>query len=80
MGEMAEYWADIREYRKEKRANNLEKYEPILSELGAVKKSEGVWEYTGWFIYPSKRFAMNKQNCKKRKNIDKFLKEYLKNG
>ncbi|NCC99885.1 MAG: hypothetical protein EOL95_09345 [Bacteroidia bacterium] len=49
------------------------KYEPLLIESGAVKKSDGIYELNGWLCYPTKGFAMNKANHHKRTSITKVL-------
>ena len=75
MGDMREYFTAIKEHNKQVREDNTNKYEPILKNIGATEKSMGVWQYKDWFIYPSKGFAMNKFNSKRRKNLQKFLEE-----
>lgn len=75
MGDMAEYFNDLKEINRQKREKRNEKFEPQLIELGAIKKSSGVYELDGWFCYPTKGFAMNKYNTKQRMSLDKFIKE-----
>lgn len=72
---MAEYFNDLKEINRQKREKRNEKFEPQLIELGAIKKSSGVYELDGWFCYPTKGFAMNKYNTKQRMSLDKFIKE-----
>ena len=57
------------------REKNNAKYEPQLIELGAIKKSDGVYELDGWFLYPTKGFAMNKENVYKRIRLSRFIKK-----
>lgn len=79
MGDMAEYFNDLKEINKQKREKRNEKYEPQLIEIGAIEKSSGVYELNGWFCYPTKGFAMNKYNSKQRMNLDKFINKYKEN-
>lgn len=72
---MAEYFNDLKEINKQKREKRNEKYEPQLIELGAIEKSNGVYEFNGWFCYPTKGFAMNKYNSRQRMRLDKYIKE-----
>jgi hypothetical protein len=74
MGDMAEVFNAMREYNKEKREERNNIYEPQLIKLGAVKKSEAVYEIDNWLCYPTKGFCMNKNNNKKRMNLDKFIR------
>lgn len=76
MGDMTEYFNDLKEINKQKREKRNEKYEPQLIELGVIEKSSGVYEFNGWFCYPTKGFAMNKYNSKQRMNLDKFINKY----
>lgn len=75
MGDMAEYFNDLKEINKQKREKRNEKYEPQLIELGAIEKSSGVYELNGWFCYPTKGFAMNKYNTKQRMSLNEFIKK-----
>lgn len=75
MGDMAEYFNYLKEINRQKREKRNEKYEPQLIELGAIEKSSGVYEFNGWFCYPTKGFVMNKYNAKQRMNLDKFIKK-----
>lgn len=75
MGDMREYFEDLKEINKQKRTQRKEKYKPQLIKLGAIEKSSGVYELNGWFCYPTKGFAMNKYNSKQRMNLDKFIKQ-----
>lgn len=71
-----EYWqAEKEDFKKrcEKR-NNI--YEPELIKIGAHKKSDAVYEYDGWFCYPTKGFAMEKKNTQNRMGLDSFIKKY----
>ena len=74
---LTEYWQAEKEdfkNRCEKR-NNI--YEPELIKIGAHKKSDAVYEYDGWFCYPTKGFAMEKKNTQNRIGLDSFIKKYL---
>lgn len=75
MGDMAEIFADMREHNKKIREKRSEKNIPKLQEIGAIEKQDGVWELDGWFLYPSKNFAMNKRNQAERKNLRNFIEE-----
>lgn len=76
MSDMGEIFNAMKEHNKKTRIKRNEKYEPLLKKLGAIKKADGVWEYsTDWFCYPTKGFAMNKRTYKKM-NLDKFIKYY----
>lgn len=74
MGDLAEF------YREEKKRYNArclkrnDKYEPQLIEIGAICKSGAVYELDGYFLYPTKGFAMNKRNSNDRMSLDKFIK------
>lgn len=72
MGDLAEFWKEKRLAYKEKCSKRNDKYEPMLVAIGAVKKSEAVYEFGDYFCYPTKGFAMHKKSYKK-KNLDKFL-------
>ena len=76
MGDMGEIFRDLKEYQKQKRNERNEKYYPQLIKLGAIEKSAGVLELEGWFLYPTKGFAMNKKNNKKRINLDNFIQKH----
>ena len=70
-----EFWQiEKEEFKKrcEKRNNN---YEPRLIELGAIKKSDAVYEYDGFFCYPTKGFAMEKKKHKNRIGLDTLLNQ-----
>lgn len=75
MGEMREYFDIMREMTKERRAKRNKKFEPLLIELGAIRKSDAIYEYNGWFCYPTKGFAMNKYNTQDRMSLTKFIQE-----
>ena len=76
MGDMREYFDDMKEIYKQRKADRNEKFEPQLIELGAIKKSDAVYEFNDWFCYPTKGFAMNKRNSKQRMRLDKFINKY----
>lgn len=75
MGDMGDLWKDAKADYKKRCANRNSKYEPILIKLGAVEKSTSVYELDGWFLYPTKGFAMNKYNPNQRMSLDKFIKQ-----
>ena len=76
MGDLAEFYREEKERYKERCINRNEKYEPQLIAIGAVCKSDGVYELDGYFLYPTKGFAMSKKNPRKRVNLDKFIKRH----
>lgn len=78
MGDMREYFDAMKEIYAQRRVDRNEKFEPQLIELGAVLKSTAVYELNGWICYPTKGFAMNKYNCKERKQLQKFIDEIRK--
>lgn len=73
MGDMKEIFDVMKEYNKNKKQMNSILYTDKIIEMGAVKKSDGVYEYNDWLIYPSKNFAMDKYNNRHRVNIDTFI-------
>ncbi len=80
MGDMREIFDFMKEQYKERKEKRNSKYEPMLLELGAVKKSEGVYKLGDYFCYPTQGFAMHFKSYKK-KSLDKFIdlwKEYRK--
>ena len=74
MGDMAEYFTIYAEIHKEKREKRRAKYEPLLEDLGAICKSNGVYMLGDWFFYPTKGFAMNRYNYEKRR-LETIIKE-----
>ena len=74
MGDMGDIFKEFKEYDKERKAKCSENYIPMLEKLGAIKKSDGVYEYKNWFLYPTKGFAMNKQNTSIRHPLEQFIK------
>lgn len=74
MGDMGDIFREMKEITKEKRKKRNEIYEPKLIELGAIKKSEAVYELDEWFCYPTKGFCMNKKNNKQKMGLDKFIR------
>lgn len=73
MGDMGDFFREEKqEYRIrcEKRNN---RFEPKLIALGAIKKSDAVYELDGWLCYPTKGFAMEKKNNSNRRNLSKFI-------
>lgn len=69
MGDMREDFDALKEMIKIRRERRNNYYEPKLKELGAVWKSDGIYEYQGWFCYPTKGFAMNKKNNRIKKPL-----------
>lgn len=78
MGDLGEMWREQRELYKQRCKNRNDKFEPILIELGAIKKSEAVYIIGDYLCYPTKGFAMHKKTYKKKK-LDNFIKG-VKNG
>jgi hypothetical protein len=74
MGDIAEYFTIYAEIHKQKREERKAKYEPILKQIGAVLKSDGVYMLNDWFLYPTKGFAMNRYNYRK-KGLEKIIRE-----
>ena len=73
MGELAEihrYYNAVVKKRREKRSAY---YEPLLEQLGAEYKAQGIYEYKGWFCYPSKGYAMLRKNNRIRKPLRLLL-------
>lgn len=75
MGDMGEIFQAMREASKERRKKRMLKYTGKLIALGAEPKSDSVWQYKDWFLYPSKGFVMNRFNSKQRMSLDKFISE-----
>lgn len=69
MGELAEFYRDCNAAVKERREKRNAYYEPLLEQLGAEYKAPGIWEYNGWFCYPSKGYAMLRKNNRIRKPL-----------
>ena len=76
MSDLAEFWKDSKEAFKDRCQKRNNKFEPELIEIGAVKKSSGVYEKDDWFCYPTKGFAMNKRNSRQRMSLTKFINQY----
>lgn len=65
MGEMAEYFEIYAQIKKANREQLKAKYEPIIKEIGGIWKSNGVYMFGNWLLYPTKGMAMNRFNkCK----------------
>lgn len=79
MGDLAVFYKERKERYKERCVKRNEKYEPKIIEIGAIKKSDGVYQYGDWFLYPTKGFVMNKFNTKKRMRINRFIKKLNEN-
>ena len=73
MGDMREDFKFMKEMYDRRRADRNAKFEPQLIELGAILKSEAVYELNNWFCYPTKGFAMNKQDTKQRMQLQEFI-------
>jgi hypothetical protein len=76
MGDMAEVFNAMKEHNKQIKAQRKLKYVGRLVAIGAEPKADSVWQHGDWFLYPSKGFAMNRFNTKKRMNLNKYLMEY----
>ena len=77
MGDMREEFDALKEMIKERKERRNKYYEPILIKLGAICKSDAVYEYKDWLCYPTKGFAMLKKNNRIRCSLRKLLKEGL---
>lgn len=73
MGDMREDFDALKEMIKQRRERRNNYYEPKLKQLGALYKSDGVYEYNGWFCYPTKGFAMKKKNNRIRTSLKNIL-------
>lgn len=78
MGDMKEFFDAHKEYTRRRRKALSEHYEPLLKQAGAVWKTDGIWEYNGWFCYPAKGYAMSKVNVRIRKPLRFILEGELK--
>lgn len=76
MGTLGEYFNDLKEIYKAEKEERRQKYD--LESIGAILKSQDVYELDGWFLYPSKGFAMNKKNNRIRMSLDKFIEQRIK--
>lgn len=76
--ELSEFWKEQKEQFRKRCLKRNDKYEPQLIEIGAECKSGSVYELDGYFLYPTKGFAMNKRNSHDRMNLDKFIAKYKK--
>lgn len=74
MGELSEYWNDIKQNQKIKREEKAKIYEPILIRAGATETSYKVYMIGDWLCYPTKGFCMHKKTRKKQ-NIEKTIRE-----
>lgn len=73
MNELSEFWKyEKEEYKKRCERRNSE-FEPLLIQAGAVEKSEAVYMLGDWLCYPTKSFAMDKRNPRKRTSLKKLL-------
>lgn len=73
MGDMKEFFNAHKEYTRKRRKALSEHYEPLLKQVGAVWKTDGIYEYNGWFCYPAKGYAMSKTNTRIRKPLKVLL-------
>ena len=73
MGDMGDIFNDMREHNREVRQNKREKFEPLLKEMGATEKSDGVWDFKNWLLYPTKGFAMHKKHTDIRHPLAQFI-------
>ena len=74
MGELSEFYRDCNAAVKERREKRSAYYEPLLERAGATYKAPGIWEYNGWFCYPSKGYAMLRTDTSVRKPLRLVLK------
>ena len=74
MGELSEYWNDIKQNQKIKREEKAKIYEPILIRAGATETSYKVYMLGDWLCYPTKGFCMHKKTRKKQ-SIEKTIRE-----
>ena len=74
MGELSEYWNDIKQNQKIKREEKAKIYEPMLIRAGATETSYKVYMRGDWLCYPTKGFCMHKKTLKKQ-NIEKTIRE-----
>ena len=72
MGDMGDIFRANDEFYKERRAKRAAKFEPVLKEIGAEFKSEGVYMLGDYLLYPTKGFAMHKKTYKKM-SLNKFI-------
>lgn len=79
MTTMGEYFRDVNEIYKQRRAERSDKFIPLLKKVGAIEKSDGVWMIGDYLCYPTKGFAMHKRTYKK-KGLQKHLNEIFKDG
>jgi len=73
MGELGDFYRDCNEYIKQRREKRAAYWEPRLEAVGGEYKAPGIWEYKGWFCYPSKGYAMLKKNTHIRTSLRKLL-------
>lgn len=78
MGDMREDFDALKECLKMKKEERNNFFEPLLKEAGAIYKADGIYEYNGWFCYPTKGFAMLKKNNKIRTSLKKLLQRVSK--
>lgn len=71
--DLAEFWKEQRLSYKNRCFTRNQKFEPLLVKAGAVKKSDGVYMLGDWLCYPTKGFAMDKRNPRKRIGLRKLL-------
>ena len=77
MGDMGEIYRAGKEFVKKRRQKRRLFFEPLLAEIGADCKADGVWEYNGWFCYPTKGFAMLRKNTRIRKSLRSLINGVL---
>lgn len=73
MGELSEFYRDCNAVVKKRREKRSAYYEPLLEQLGAEYKAQGIYEYKGWFCYTSKGYAMLRKNNRIRKPLRLLL-------
>ena len=74
--ELSEFWRDQKEKYRKRCLKRQDKYVPLLEEIGAECKTGSIYEMDGYFLYPTKGFAMNKRNYRDRMSLDEFIAEH----
>ena len=74
MGELSEFWNEIKQNQKFKREEKAKIFEPMLISAGATETSYKVYMLGDWLCYPTKGFCMHKKTRKKQ-SIEKTIRE-----
>lgn len=75
MGDMGDIFNTNKEMIKKQRQQRKENFEPLLKEIGAEHKSDGVWMLDGWLLYPTKGYAMYSKNYNRTKSLKQFIED-----